>query len=59
MVISMKRDKHELSEDVSSDCKIKSSKIKWVRPIKISQHQKEIFHEWTNYEPIELSQTTK
>ncbi|CAF1850742.1 hypothetical protein ACMX8W_10745 [Bacillus subtilis] len=55
----MKRDKHELSEDVSSDCKIKSSKIKWVKPIKISQHQKEIFHEWTNYEPIELSQTTK
>ncbi|MEC2403386.1 hypothetical protein ABES35_17130 [Bacillus subtilis] len=49
----MKKDKHELFEDVSSYYKIKSSKMKWVKPIKMSQHQKEIFHEWTNYEPVE------
>ncbi|MCT6513313.1 hypothetical protein OQZ55_11450 [Bacillus subtilis] len=55
----MKGGKHELLEDVSSDYKIKPSKMKWVKPIKMSQHQKEEFHELTNYEPVELSQTTK
>ncbi|MED4848319.1 hypothetical protein [Bacillus atrophaeus] len=55
----MKRNKYDLSEEVESDYKIKPSNIKWVKPIKMSQHQKEEFHELTNYEPVELSQTTK
>ncbi|MEC1289549.1 hypothetical protein P9B58_04565 [Bacillus mojavensis] len=55
----MKRDKHDLSEEVNSDYKIKPSNMNWLKPIKMSQHQKEVFHELTNYEPVELSQTTK
>ncbi|WP_182913319.1 hypothetical protein [Bacillus subtilis] len=43
----MKGDKHDLSEDVSSDYKIKPSKMKWEKPIKMSHHQKEEFHELT------------
>lgn len=33
----MKRDKHDLSEEVNSDYKIKPSNMNWVKPIKMSR----------------------
>ncbi|MCY8798131.1 hypothetical protein [Bacillus inaquosorum] len=53
----MKRGKHDLSEEVNSDYKIKPSNMNWVKPIKMSQHQKEEFHELTNYEPVKSNKS--